>query len=158
MNKTALKLGIAMVVLMLLYVSRIDRTGKFVLMLPLRDCAVFHHAAGPPYNGQSTPPSGPVIPITANALSAAFQANPTRADETYTGKELQVSGTVHEIDDDLGVPVVRFDTTSTYFVECAFDIRTAVAGLYQGEAVTIDGTGSGVALDIVTLSHCSLVK
>ena len=84
---------------------------------------------------------GSAVVVTADELTAAYDANPIAADLDYEGKVLQVTGVVEEIGEDLlGTKYVRL-AGGFWGVRCAFsdDHTYRLAALAQGQRITVIG-------------------
>jgi hypothetical protein len=113
-------------------------------------------------NPQADPNSTPIVVTTAQ-ITEAYADNQVSADQTYKGNLIEVSGAVSSIGKDLfNNPYVTLASTNpsdAYQVQCSFDQsqEDALANLVKGENITLEGTGNGLAIVNVELTHCSIV-
>ena len=94
------------------------------------------------------------IQITALALSKEYAANEQNANAKYLNKDIEVSGTVSEIDNnqDGGVMVVLQTDDPTTGIQCA--LRDKGVTTTKGQTVTIKGFCSGNGITGVSLTGC----
>jgi hypothetical protein len=101
------------------------------------------------------------VAVDYHKLYQDYQANPIKADATYKGKRLTVSGRVAKIDREImGEPYVTF-AIDDYFrdVRLTFEAteEQKVASLAIGQAITVTGTCQGTLLSTtVALKDCVL--
>ncbi len=103
-----------------------------------------------------------VISISAVDLYTQFDSNAIAAETAYTGKLVQVSGTVGSIDKDLwGNPYVTLNADQYGFsgVNCYFsgDNVAPLASLTAGQSVTIKGTCGEMSILYVEVKDCTIV-
>ena len=94
------------------------------------------------------------IPVTAVVLSKQYASNEKAADSMYLNKNIEVSGTIGEIDknQDGGLMVVLQTEDPTTGVQCAMrDTGTVVT---KGQNITIKGFCSGNGITGVSLTGC----
>ena len=94
------------------------------------------------------------IPVTAVALSKHYASNEKAADSMCLNKNIEVSGTIGEIDknQDGGLMVVLQTEDPTTGVQCAMrDTGTVVT---KGRNITIKGFCSGNGITGVSLTGC----
>src|ERR1043165_2885465 len=97
------------------------------------------------------------IPITAEALHAAYLKNEVAAEDKYKGKIVTVSGGVHSILTFGEQPVVNlFGSDGRGGVQCYFDKgqREEVANIERGEQATFKCKCDGFYDDVVLATEC----
>jgi len=96
--------------------------------------------------------------ITAAALSKEYSADEKIADTKYLNKNIEVSGTISEVDknQDGGIMLVLQSDDPTTGVQCAMRDSGIVAS--KGQVVTIKGFCSGNSITGVSLTRCAIKK
>jgi tRNA_anti-like len=94
------------------------------------------------------------IQITATALSKDYNANEKNADTKYLNKDIEVSGTINEVDNnqDGGVMIVLQTDDPSTGIQCSLRDKGATAS--KGQNVTIKGFCSGNGITGVSLTSC----
>ena len=114
-----------------------------------------------------TPTKGPtplsVPSVTAAELVGAWEKNRIRAEDTYEGKTLDISGVVYSIDNIFGqLSIVLYDGSvfSTSFVHCSIDskYRNWIATIETGRHIILRGRVSGEFLGIIRVDDCAPVR
>lgn len=102
------------------------------------------------------------IKVDYKTLYKDYSDNPINADKTYKDKLLSLTGTIANIDRDIGKnPYITFnvDEYGAQSIKMSFDSDDTVAALKKGQTVTVVGTCDGTfASTIVVLSKCEIVK
>lgn len=103
-----------------------------------------------------------VISISAYDLYSQFDNNKTAAKDKYTGKIVQVSGTIEKVDESMwGTPFVSLKADEWGFttVDCYFSKEDAslLAGLNSGQSITINGTCKEMGFTNVEVDDCSII-
>lgn len=98
---------------------------------------------------QSTAPSENIAPMHAAALVKEFENNEIRANQTYIGKRLRITGTVNIIEiNSAGQIVLTFKTsiTTSRMARCYFgkSQSSRVGALNAHELATVEGTVKGL--------------
>lgn len=112
---------------------------------------------------QPTPSSAPVVPVvtmTAEALSSAYDANEVAADAQYADRLVRVIGVVESISKDIfGKPFVMLDGVRGG-IHCTFDsvYEPQLARLSKGQIVTVQGQVNSCILGSVMVDECTLVR
>lgn len=113
----------------------------------------------------SVPHTSNSTPVSAKDLWVAYEENKINADLLYKDKLLAVNGIIYDIGQDLITknPCIFLVTTSNsgiclYPIQCYFpddeELVTKIAGLSDGDSITIFGTCVGVPFVCVQLSDC----
>jgi len=92
------------------------------------------------------------IPVTAEVLFKAFEANEQQANASYVGKVVEVKGAVSEISKDSLMKVtLTFPDAMMGGVIITVDKRheDATAGLKAGDVATFKGFCSGYLMDVI---------
>jgi tRNA_anti-like len=102
-------------------------------------------AAPPP----SAPPSENITPMNAAGLVKEFENNEIRANQTYIGKRVRITGTVNTIEiNSAGQIVLTFKTsiTTSRMARCYFgkSQSSRVSALNAHEQATVEGTVKGL--------------
>jgi len=117
-------------------------------------------ATGENQNAENTPKA---TIVDYHKLYNDYEANAIKADATYRGKLLQLTGPVDKIDREvMGQPYVTF-AIDEYFKDVRITFRSSeeskVAALSKGQTITIIGTCQGTLLSTtVAMDDCILVK
>lgn len=97
--------------------------------------------------------------VSASEIYKDYEKNEVKADNTYKGKKVAVTGKVGEISKDfLNRPFIEFKTGYLKAVRCNFDKKyiNKLADLKKGQSVTIIGTCDGLNLMSVVIKDCKL--
>jgi hypothetical protein len=97
--------------------------------------------------------------ITASDMISQFETNEQKANESYLGKVVIVSGTIEKIDDDsAAISITLKSPENISGVICSFS-KSAVSrdDLVEGNQVRVKGKCDGYLLDVV-LTKCSIVE
>ena len=102
------------------------------------------------------------IRIDATSLFSEYDTNDTAANSKYKGKQLEVSGVITDIGSDMfGNPTVLFgmkDGERTGVLSIfGKDTAASVAGLSEGQKVTILGVCDGLRIYVI-LKYAAIVK
>jgi hypothetical protein len=101
------------------------------------------------------------LTVDANALLSAYEANEEAANAQYTGKSVEVKGTVREIkkNEDGTVEVVLNTESDLSAVSCSCtgDNAKVAETLKTGDAATVRGTCTGYLSDVV-ITPCAVIK
>lgn len=105
------------------------------------------------------------ISVNAQSLISEFAANKDAADKKYTGKTIEVKGTIKNIDAETNPAVfVLGDEAEMSTVQCSMDSTHAkdYGSLAKGTAVTMRGIVTGANIDDllgtdVKLNRCVIV-
>ncbi len=98
--------------------------------------------------------------ISAFALSAEFEDNKIRAEQSYKGRVLEVSGEVYTIGKSLGSRYVVLEGSNPFAitgrVQCSFSSKhdSELARLSKGDRIKICGKCIGTTLGQISLSNC----
>ncbi len=100
------------------------------------------------------------------ALFKDYKDNPINADKKYKDKKFVLTGTISDIDRDIGQsPYITFDVDSDITakdygnIKLSFSDDDAVASLKKGQKVTVVGTCDGTFTStLLTFSDCKIVK
>ena len=94
------------------------------------------------------------VQITAIALSKDYAANEKNADTKYLNKDIEVSGTVSEVDNnqDGGVMIVLQTEDPGTGIQCS--LRDKGVTVSKGQNITIKGFCSGNGITGVSLTGC----
>jgi hypothetical protein len=100
------------------------------------------------------------------ALFKDYKDNPINADKKYKDKKFILTGTISDIDRDIGQsPYITFDVDSDITakdygnIKLSFSDDDAVASLKKGQKVTVVGTCDGTFTStLLTFSDCKIVK
>jgi len=120
--------------------------------------------ASTPTSSKSAPAPKPVveaIKVTAADLAAVYESNEVKADQTYKGKMVEVTGTVDNIGVSIGQTYVVLSNGKEYSivgVQCFFKSESEiakVAELKKGDSVTIQGKVDGKSIN-VGVNNCIL--
>lgn len=106
----------------------------------------------------------PAATLSAPELIKAFEADSAGANKSYLGKILAVSGTVKSVEKEEGAATITLGEPGTMSsVRCSMDTAhlAAVAGVQEGQAITIKGACTGFNQDEllgsdVVLNRCVL--
>jgi len=150
------RLGVGLVVVIVLFFLSGGPGGVLGAKSPLAGRAV----------KSKVKPRVQVVPrVTATALCQEYKTNQVAADDKYSGKTVEVVGTVGKIGEGLlGGPYVNLDAGEGAQVTCSFPDRnrSQVASLSPRQSVTIRGTCEGLKPGIlvrsVSLHDCSVVR
>lgn len=100
--------------------------------------------------------------VEYKTLYKDYSDNPIKADSKYKDKKLQLTGTIANIDRDIGQnPYITFnvDEYGAKSIKMSFDDDDPVATLKKGQKVTVTGNCSGMfATVLVELDDCTIVK
>lgn len=100
--------------------------------------------------------------VDYKTLYKDYEDNPINADSKYKDKKLILTGTIANIDRDIGQsPYITFniDEYGAQSIKMSFEDDKAVAALKKGQKVTVVGTCGGTfASVIVVLNNCSIVE
>lgn len=98
------------------------------------------------------------IQITAIALSKDYAANEKNADGKYLNKDIEVSGTVGEVDSnqDGGVMIVLQTDDPGTGIQCSLRDKEVI--ISKGQNITIKGFCSGNGITGVSLTGCVVKK
>lgn len=100
--------------------------------------------------------------VDYKTLYKDYSDNPINADKIYKDKPLILSGTIANIDRDIGKkPYITFnvDEYGAQSIKMSFDDDDTVAALKKDQTVTVVGTCDGTfASTIVVLSKCQIAK
>lgn len=111
---------------------------------------------------KSSVPEDNTMEINYKTLYKEYNDNPIKADSKYKDKKIQLTGTIADIDRDIGQnPYITFnvDEYGTQSIKMSFDDDKPVESLKKGQRVTIVGTCGGTfASTIVVLNDCTVVK
>lgn len=110
-------------------------------------------------NAPSTTAPVPRTRATARQIFDDYQANQLRAAQLYDDKALEVSGTVQEIDESMGTPVLNLVTSNQFMpVKAEFDpdATAALAKMSKGAKVTIKCEGLRETGGFISLTECAL--
>ncbi len=104
------------------------------------------------------PPAPAAISVSANQLSAAYNANEVSADDKYKDKLIAVTGTVDSIGKDItDTPYVTLQASGDLLgVQCMFDdqYKGQLGQFQKGQHVTFHGTCKGKTLNVL-LADCT---
>jgi hypothetical protein len=134
------------------------RQAANTLGVPFDDLKIFVQS----YQTQSTPTG--TITVTADVLIKAYSDNQLRADNTYKGKTLQITGTVSKIDKDWGDEYFLELTTSSGYSWCTIRAfvkaseLNKIANLNKGDSVTIIGKCSEGDSNYVDIKDAYIVR
>jgi putative nucleic acid binding protein len=93
------------------------------------------------------------IEISANQLIQEYKDNEVKANNTYKGKVVQVTGTVLSVSE--GQVALKSNTQFELFtVQCHFDDRQALTLFSSGNTVTIKGICDGMSITAIQLRKC----
>lgn len=99
--------------------------------------------------------------VNYKTLYKDYDANPINADKKYRNKKLILTGTIANIDRDIGQnPYITFnvDEYGAEQIKMSFDDDDTVAKLKKGQTVTVKGTCSGTFTStLVVLNDCKIV-
>lgn len=116
-----------------------------------------------PDNSQASAKQALPIPVTAADLYSAYSDNEIKADETYRGKTVCVTGVILEIGRDVisDAPCISLDSGDDfgfYPIQCFFPKGNehGLSELSKGQIISIIGRCTGIAIQCVQLSDCSL--
>ena len=116
------------------------------------------------YVENSNIPAIDYIEVTANELWSAFDENEVKAEQTYNGKKVRITGIISDINSsgafvDANVLLV---VDGSYFgcVQCNFESKNAsmLSTLHKGDSVTIEGTCGTLSLYNVMVRNCKVVE
>lgn len=99
-----------------------------------------------PTNPADEPPVAPLT-VTADKLIADMEANPLKASDTYKNKRVTVTGYVSNVDASgayFSITGKADFTVTTIRVDIGDEHRDTVAGLSNGDEVTVTGTVTDV--------------
>lgn len=103
------------------------------------------------------------IEVTANDLYAAFEDNEVKAEQTYSGKNIKITGTINEINSaetfSSANVLLNVDNTFVGCVQCCFNSSEdakALANLKKGQSVTITGVCGKLELWNVMVTGCEV--
>ena len=99
------------------------------------------------------------IEITASDLLSQYKDNEVKANETYKGKVVQVSGIVKRITE-RAVELKGSGRFELLTVDCRFEDndKKAMSSLTGGQDVTIKGICNGKGPFAVEIKRCTLIK
>jgi hypothetical protein len=105
-------------------------------------------------------PAPQPLRVTATQLSTEYQSNEVAADAKYSGKELEVTGTVKSIDSGMfGSATVMLEGADLFYdVHCDIDDaqRDRAAKLTKGEKIVVRGKGGSEIIGSPIISDCTL--
>ena len=103
------------------------------------------------------------IEVTANELYNAFSENEVKAEETYNGRNVKITGIVSEINAaetfSSANVLLKVDNAFVGCVQCCFNSSEnakALAELRKGQSVTIVGVCNGLELWNIIITDCKL--
>ena len=103
------------------------------------------------------------IEVTANDLYGAFEDNEVKAEQTYKGKNIRITGTISEINAaetfSSANVLLTVDNTFVGCVQCCFNSSEdakALANLKKGQSVTIVGVCGKLELWNVMVTGCQV--
>lgn len=101
------------------------------------------------------------ILVNAHELIKEYEANEVAADNKYKGKNVIISGTIHDIGKDiLDDPYITFASNDEMVftaVQCMFKDKAEVANFAKGQKVTVTGRVDGKLMNVL-LKDCELKK
>ncbi|MCC7222547.1 MAG: hypothetical protein IT273_02400 [Chitinophagales bacterium] len=101
------------------------------------------------------------VSLDANALLTAYESNEESADAQYTGKSVEVKGTVRSVEkkEDGSVEIMLETASELSAVSCSCmgDNAKAAEVLQKGATVTVRGTCTGYLSDVV-ITPCAVVQ
>jgi hypothetical protein len=102
----------------------------------------------PSQTKQSVPAKVEAIEISPQALFSAYESNEVKADNTYKGKMVRLTGTVDDIGKDLfDKPYISFKSNENYFMGVQVFFKGSegnkVADIDKGQRVTVVGKCDG---------------
>lgn len=101
------------------------------------------------------------VSLDANMLLSAYEANEEAANTQYTGKSVEVKGTVREVkkNEDGTVEVIlnTESALSAVTCSCSGDNAKSAESLKPDEVVTVRGTCTGYLSDVV-ITPCAIIK
>lgn len=110
----------------------------------------------------TAPAADDTMKVDCQTLYKDYENNPIKADSKYRDKKLKLTGTIANIDRDIGQsPYITFniDEYGLKSIKMSFDDDSAVINLKKGQKVTVEGTCGGTfASTIVVLNDCSITK
>lgn len=96
--------------------------------------------------------------VTATELITAYEAGEEKANESYLGKVVQVSGVVSSITEEHGKKKVILDTGNPMsMVICEMESETDMTGVTTGKETALKGVCSGYLSDVI-LVQTTVVK
>ena len=99
------------------------------------------------------------IGISADSLSAAFNADEQAANSRFLNKVIAVQGVVREIGANAdGHPTVMLQTSDGTGVFCTMREKTLLAGVLAGTHTALKGFCSGKTIDVITLTDCVIAR
>ena len=104
--------------------------------------------------------SKPEMLMLSGSLIEAFEIDEGKATQLYTGKIIQISGTIFAVNTKDGNNIITFqDQVSQASVICHFDSEEALSlfNLEKGQKATIKGECSGFLLDVIMI-RCVLIN
>jgi hypothetical protein len=131
------------------------RQAANTLGVPFNDLKEF--AAS--YQTKSAPAGA--IQISAKELYEAYKDNQLKADGQYTGKVLQISGTVDEVKKDGSkyyIALFTSDYSSWIWAYIKNDELSKIVNVSKGQQITVAGTGGGFNSVWVSITDAYLVK
>lgn len=106
---------------------------------------------------EASEPAVDAIKVTASQLHGAYESNEIKADATYKGKPLLISGTVESIESDFSDdPVVHLSAGDFAFVQLKGIDKATASDLSKGQKVTAACTGAGEVISFPMADHCTL--
>jgi hypothetical protein len=101
----------------------------------------------------------PDFVISAEELQKEFEENEEEAVKKYTGKIIEVSGTISSISTgEKNALTVNLKTGSDFSsVLCTFHFLSSFSDFYSGKQITIRGECSGYLMDVL-LNNCVVVE
>lgn len=123
--------------------------------------AVYFIAGGGAGEKDAAPDAArPEMRVTAQELFAAYQDNEARAQQTYGGSRLVVTGTVAGVDLDLtDDPVVKLQTSNQFMsasASLADESKDRAGSLSKGQQVTLTCESVGEVVGTPMLRDCRL--
>jgi tRNA_anti-like len=140
-----------------------------VLIGMLSMCSGSNKGKGPSSGGSNS--NAPVVEVSAQDLSKAFQTNEAKAKLEYDGKQLKVTGTVKDIDLDFADnPVIRLKGSGDQYgmgvnsdgkmTDVAVNglAKEAAAAINKGQKLSVVCGGVNEVMGGPQLSDCSIAK
>lgn len=101
------------------------------------------------------PPAAPLATVSASQILKAYENNKLKAEQTYAGKRIRVSGVVGSIGSDImDQPYVTLGTGASFEVtqlQCMFSKEQAgqLANLDKGQSLTLEGTVDAYVMNVM---------
>lgn len=160
--QTWLKVVIGVLVLMFACCGGTMVLGVVGASKAQRDLAEAQKSGLLPSSASPSVPAGPAIEVDARKLWADYHSNEVSADDTYKGKRLRVTGTLHAISKDITDSIyLELESENPYMSSHATldqSQKATAAALKKGQKVTVECIGGGMFAGSPVLRGCTVAQ